>query len=137
MKAMGTFAQGIAAYDSGKYTRKVMDTNARNALNDSTFDQERIREQGRAYMGAQLNSQAASGFAVGTGTALDELKESAVNRELEILVRRRAGLSEAQGFKQQGDLAYYQGKNQRAGAMLSGVAQIADDVAKAYTGGAG
>ena len=136
MKAVGQFAGGISAYDAGKYTRRVMQTNAQNALNAGVSERDRIRVAARAAMGEQLVAQGGSGFQMGTGSALDALRESAINRELDFAVSRQRASMAAQGFKQQGDIAYAQGKAALAGGILSGVETIASTIASAYTGGA-
>jgi hypothetical protein len=134
MKAVGMFAQGISAFDAGKYTRKVMATNSQNALNDGVAERDRIRFAARQAMGQQLVDQGGSGFASGTGSALDALKESAISRELDFAVSRRRASMAAAGYKQQGDLAYAQGKSAMAGGILSGAAEIASEVAGAFGG---
>lgn len=137
MKAVGMFAQGIAANDAGKYTRSVMATNSQNALNDGVSERDRIRYAARQTMGQQLVDQGGSGFQTGTGSALDSLKQSVANRELDFAVSRRNAGMKAAGYKQQGDLAYAQGKAAMAGGIISGAAEIASEVAGAFAGGAG
>jgi hypothetical protein len=137
MKAVGQFAGGISAFDAGKYTRRVMQTNAQNAQNAGLEERDRIRGAARAAMGSQLVAQGGSGFQMGTGSALDALRESAMNRELDFAVSRQRANMAATGFKQQGELAYAKGKAALAGGILSGVETIAEEVASAYTGGAG
>jgi hypothetical protein len=137
MKAVGQFAGGIAAYDAGKYTRRVMRVNAQNAQNAGVAERDRIRTAARSAMGGQLVGQGGSGFQTGTGSALDALAQSAINRELDIAVsRQRAGMA-ADAFKQKGDLAYAKGKAAMAGGILAGAVTIAETIAGAYTGGAG
>lgn len=137
MKAVGQFAGGISAYDAGKYTRRVMNVNAQNAQNAGLSERDRIRGAARMAMGRQLVAQGGSGFQMGTGSALDALRESAMNRELDLAVsRQRAGMAAA-GYQQQGKIAYAQGKAALAGGILSGVETIAETVASAATGGAG
>lgn len=134
MKAVGMFAQGISAYDSGKYTRKVMATNSQNALNQGVMERDRVREAARVAMGQQLVDQGGSGFSVGTGSALDALKQSAIGRELDLALSRSKASSAAAGFKQQGDMAYAKGKAAMAGGIISGAAEIASEVAGAFGG---
>lgn len=137
MKAVGQFTQGIAAYDAGKYSRKVARINEQNTRNEGVGERDKIRLMARMAMGAQLVDQASSGFQVGTGSALDALRESATARELDILTSRSNAESRAQGFKQQGDLAYAQGYSGLVGGIFSGATTLMDEVAKAFTGGAG
>lgn len=134
MKAVGMFAQGIAAYDSGKYTRGVMQTNAQNAQNAGVMERDRVREAARMAMGAQLTQQGSSGFDTGTGSALDALHQSAINRELDLALSRTKASNAATGFTQQGDIAYAQGKAAMAGGIISGAAEIASEIAGAFGG---
>jgi hypothetical protein len=134
MKAVGQFAGGISAYDAGKYTRRTMQTNAQNAGNAGLEERDRIRSAARSVMGQQLVAQGASGFQMGTGSALDALRESTMNRELDLLVSRRNAGMKAADFKQQGDIAYAKGKAALAGGIISGVETIAEEVASAATG---
>lgn len=137
MKAVGQFTQGIAAYDAGKYSRKVMRVNARNRMNDGVAEQEQIRFAARQSMGRQLVAGGSSGFQLGTGSALDALFESAANREMDLALSRRRAESEAAGFRQSGDLAYAQGKSAMVGGMISGAATVMEQVSAAFGGGAG
>jgi hypothetical protein len=134
MKAVGMFAQGIASYDAGKYTRSAMQTNGQNAQNAGVMERDRVREAARISMGRQLVEQGGSGFAVGTGSGLDALHASAIARELDLSLSRAKASSAAAGFKQQGDLAYAQGKSAMAGGIISGAAEIASEVAGAMGG---
>jgi hypothetical protein len=134
MKAIGMFAQGISAYDAGKYTRSVMATNSQNAQNDGVAERDRIRFAARMTMGQQLVGQGGSGFDVNSGSALDALKESTIGRELDFAVSRRKASMAAAGYKQEGDLAYAKGKAALAGGIISGAAEIASEVAGAFGG---
>lgn len=137
MKAVGMFAQGISAYDAGKYTRRVMATNAQNTLNASVGEQDRIRDSARVAMGQQLVDQGASGFQTGTGSALEALHQSAVNRELDLALSRAKASAGATDYTQKGTLAYNQGKAAMAGGIISGAAEIASEVAGAFGGAPG
>jgi hypothetical protein len=110
MKAVGMFAGGISAYDSGKYTRRVMDTNRQNALNAGVMQRDRIRESARMAMGQQLVAQGSSGAGVGTGSALDALHASAINRELDLALSRAGASAQAGDYARKGFMAYQQGK---------------------------
>lgn len=136
-KAVGMFAQGISAYDSGKYTRKVMNTNAQNVENQGVSERDRVREAARMAMGQQLVGQGGSGFSTGTGSALDALHASAINRELDFAVSRMKANSQAAELKQKGQIAYAQGKAAEAGGIISGVAELASEAAGAFGGAAG
>lgn len=130
-EAVGDFTQGIAAYDAGKYTRRVMQINAQSALDQGVAQRERIRTQARMQMGQQLVDQGASGFQVGTGSALDALRESAINRELDLMTSRQNATLRANGYEQQGALAYASGYSSMVGGIISGAAKLADAAAGA------
>lgn len=131
MKAAGHLVDGIAAYRAGRFNRAVARTNATNALRDGAMEETRIREAARAAMGRQVALQSAGGFMPGQGSALDELRESALNASLDILLtRRRAGM-EAQGFDVQGRAARAAGNN----ALLSGALRAAGEIADYAKGG--
>jgi hypothetical protein len=70
----------------------------------------------------------------GTGSALDALKVSVLNREMDFAVSRRGAGMKAAGFKQEGDLAYAKGKAAMASGIISGAAEIASEVAGAFGG---
>jgi hypothetical protein len=122
---MGDFVGGVAAYDAGKYTRNVMRTNAVNVERDGAMQIERQRDTARIHMGRQLAGLASSGFSL-DGSALDALRESAIESEMEIQQTRRAAASQAQGLKTQGQMAYSSGYNQMSGGIISGAVKIMD-----------
>jgi hypothetical protein len=130
-------AGGIASYDAGKYTRSAMNINARNVQTGSLAERDKIRLASRLQMGRQLNDQASSGFAVGTGSSIDALRESAINRELDLMTSHANADSKAATFTQQGTLAYAKGYSDMIGGFISGAATLMDDAAKAAAGGAG
>jgi hypothetical protein len=134
MKAVGMFAGGIAAYDAGKYTRKVMGVNAQNSLNTGVSERDRVRYASRMQMGAQLVDQGASGFAPGTGSALDAMRASVANRELDFAVSRAKASGQATEFTNKGFQAYQQGKAAMSAGILNGAAEIASEVAGAMGG---
>jgi hypothetical protein len=134
MKAVGMFAGGISAYDSGKYTRRVMDTNRQNALNAGVMQRDRIRESARMAMGQQLVAQGGSGAGVGTGSALDALHASAINREMDLALSRAGASAQAGDYARKGFMAYQQGKAALSAGIISGAAEIASEVAGAMGG---
>lgn len=130
-------AQGVAAYDAGKYTRKVMRINEHQAEVDGVAMGERIRSNVRQTIGRQIVAQGSSGFVPMEGTALDEIRESAINGELDVLTARREAKMRAIGFRTQGDLAYNQGYSAMTGGILAGAASLAEKAASAGSGGGG
>lgn len=137
MNAIAPVLGGMAANSSSKYTKKVMVQNATAAQGDAAAVRERIDYAARQQIGRQLVGQADSGFQIGTGSATDALRESAINRELDILTSRRQADAKAQGFRQEGNLARSQGKAALFGGIVSGAATLANDAVAAFGGGGG
>lgn len=137
LEGVGQIASGLAANASGKYTRKIMRQNAVNVAADGMEQGERIRTASRLSLGRQLVAQGGSGFAMGTGTALDELHESAIEREIDLATVRRQATMKGQGYIQQGDLARAQGKSAMIGGFISGAASFMKAASSAFGGGAG
>jgi hypothetical protein len=137
MKAVGQMAGGIASYDAGRFTKRVMRTNAQNAQNEGVMERDRIRHAARLAMGRQIVGQAGTGFAVGTGSALDELKESKIAEELDLMASRLNASSKAAAFRSEGDLAYMKGYSDMTGGILSGAMTLMEQAAGAFGGGGG
>jgi hypothetical protein len=131
------FSQGIAAFDAGKYTRDVEKVNAQNIQNMGVSERDRVRYAARLQMGQQLVDQGGSGFSTGTGTALDALHASAINRELDFAMSRAKANGQMAEHLQKGRMAYNQGKSAMVGGIISGAAEIAQEVAGGFAGAAG
>lgn len=134
MKAIGQFAEGASAYEAGKFTRKVMQTNAANAQRDGAAEAARLRDTARLAIGRQFAGLAASGFDPASGSALDAVRESSIEAELDIMTARRRAQAAAMGYKSQGQIAYAQGYNAQSAGVISGVNSIIDSAAKSYGG---
>lgn len=131
-KAFGQIIQGVASQESGKYTRSVMLANARNQEADTQMEIERLRDSARLAMGRQVAGLAGGGLQF-DGSALDAVRESGIESQLEILQTRRKGTLTAEGLRSQGRVAYAQGYN----GMIQGFAGAAAEIAKtAGSGGA-
>lgn len=137
MNAIGPVVGGIAANNAGKYNQKIFRRNAQTTQAEGSMEREKIRFAARIAEGRQLVAQGGSGFEVGTGSALDELRESETAREMDLMVSRFNADSRAAGFRQQGNLARAQGKSALVGGIISGAATLANDVASAFAAGAG
>lgn len=134
LQGVGSIQQGMAANRASKYTRAVMRVNSRNALNDGTEESDRIRTAARLTMGRQIVGQGASGFEIGTGSALDALRESAIEREIDLATVSRQATMKAQGYTQQGDLARAQGKSALTAGLISGAGHFMNAAASAFGG---
>lgn len=136
MQGVGSIMGGIAANRAGKFTRKAMRVNERNAYGDGEEQASRIRDAARIEMGRQMVAQGASGFQMGTGSPLDALRESAINREVDLATIRRQTKMKGDGFVQQGEQARAEGKSALIGGIMSGAASFMDAASSAF-GGAG
>lgn len=134
MKAIGQFAEGASAYEAGKFSRKVMQTNASNAERDGAAEASRIRDAARLSLGRQLAGLASSGFDPASGSALDAIRESSIEAELDILTTRRKADMAATGYKSQGQMAYAQGYNAQSAGVIAGVNSIIDSAKASYAG---
>lgn len=135
MKAMGPLIEGSSAYEAGRFTRAAMKTNSSNARRDGAAEASRLRDTARLAMGRQLAGLASSGFNASSGSALDALRESAVESELEIMSAQRRAEARAQGYKVQGDAAYASGYNAMTAGIFNGAAALVESAAGAYGGG--
>jgi hypothetical protein len=135
MKAAGHIMEGQAAYEAGKFNRRVAETNAVNAERDGTVDEARIRDAARFAMGAQVAAQASGGFQAGTGSAIDALKESAVNSAVAQLQARRQARSAATASRTQGAIAYAAGRNAQTAGYMNAAKSLIDDYGKAAAAG--
>lgn len=134
MKAMGQFAEGIAAYDAGKFTKKVMQLNATHTERDGAAETSRLRDAARLSMGRQVAGLASSGFSESSGSAIDALRESAIESEMDIMNTRRRASLQAAGLRTQGALARNEGYSRMVGGIVSGAATMVEEAAK-YGGG--
>jgi hypothetical protein len=137
MKGVGQILGGLQANAQGKYNKKLAYRNAQQREAAGVMERERIRLAARLADGQEINSQGASGFTVGEGSALDALRASATNREMDILTSRFNASSAATASRLQGNQAKAQGRQQMIGGLISGAATIAEQVASAAFGGAG
>lgn len=131
MKAAAAAIDGFAASKAGQANRRIARANERNINRDGVAEEQRIRELARAAMGRQAATQAASGFEPGTGSAIDELRESALNQTIDIMLTRRRTAAEARNQRMQGKAAY------RAGVfgLASGAARAAGEIVNYSKGG--
>lgn len=131
---VGSIVQGVAGLQAGKYNKKIGQANQRQALAEGAEEALRIRRAGRMFLGRQIAAQGESGFEVGTGSALDTLRESQTNIELEAMEAMHQGVTRGVEYARQGDMAYRQGKMQLVEGLFgaaSGMAKGASDYAAA------
>ena len=140
VSAVGSIVNGAASYEAGRYNKKVAEQNAISAEREGAANVARIREAARQAMGQQIGAQAANGFQIGTGSALDSLTESQINATLDALNARREAQSRAIGYRVQGAQAMAAGKNAFTAGMFNAASTVLDykaDWASARSGTSG
>jgi hypothetical protein len=99
----GSLVKGLGTNAAAKANARAADQNAVAELNNGVAEEARIRDGARQAMGEQIGAQGASGFQLGTGSALDALAESQINSTIDALSARRAAASSARGYNVKAD----------------------------------
>jgi hypothetical protein len=121
----GSLVQGIGAKKAGNSQAAADNANAFAAENDGAAQAQQIRDAARLAMGQQVGAQAESGFAVGAGGALNSLRESAINSELDVLNIRRKAATQAAAYRQQAKQAKAQGTMGLVGSLFGAANAVA------------
>jgi len=137
VKAVGGVFQGITQQNAYNAAAKVDDQNANNALTGGAFDQLDIEHKLRATQGEALAATAANGVAVGTGSALDLLRQNAVNAQMDILSRKyeatmtaKSYSDKAAGERKAAKGALFGGILNAGASILTGMQGIGDQSAE-------
>lgn len=138
MQAFGAVKGGNDQAKAANYEAGIDDENAHLALLDGAHDEASIRRQERAASGEMIAAQGASGVQIGTGSALEALRENAYTAEYDALSARYTAATKAHGYSldaQRQRAAARQAKTGgllRAGAaLLQGVSQFSSTTALA------
>jgi hypothetical protein len=137
VKAVGGVVQGISQQKAYNAAAAVDDQNSSNALTQGAFDQLDIEKRLRATQGEALAATAGNGVEVGTGSALDLLKQNAVNAQMDILSRKyEAALTaknysdKAAGERKAGRGALFGGILNAGASILTGMQGMGDQSAE-------
>lgn len=143
LQATGALGEGKAGYKSGMYDAAVAEENARLATLDGAMRESAIRREGRQIDGEMIAAMGASGVQLGTGSALEVLRESAYNNELDALTERYNAAAEARGYRLDAARSRAGAKDARkagflraGAAILGGVSQFSSTTRLARAGGA-
>lgn len=93
--------KGVTEHNALNADAKVDDENARRSVLDGALQGEEIRRQERAVSGEAVAAMGANGVAIGTGSALDLLRQNAVEREYDVLNKRYAAGTQADAYRAQ------------------------------------
>lgn len=112
------------ALATGKQNAQVLRAKAAEEQAQGVAERSQIRAAARAAMGRQVTAAAESGFAPGAGSALTDLEESLVNRELDLLTSKRTASARAAGLEQQAGFAKREAAFGAAASILNGATQM-------------
>ncbi|HEY0149851.1 MAG TPA: hypothetical protein VGB70_12720 [Allosphingosinicella sp.] len=123
LSAFGAIGEGKAAYRAGMYDAAVSDENARLTTLEGAFEEGRIRREERALSGEAMAAMGASGVMLGTGSALELLRENAYLSEMDALTARWNAAGQARGYRMDAERARAGARDaRRAGYMRAGTA---------------
>ncbi|MFZ4687848.1 MAG: hypothetical protein ACOYLS_01290 [Polymorphobacter sp.] len=122
---------GISGMQAGNYNARAAERDAVAAQQDGAAAEARVREEARYAAGEAIAAQGQSGMQLGTGSALDLLRENAVNAELDQLTIRTRAENMRRGKIGEAGLARATGR----AALVQGIIGTAEDAARAFGGG--
>lgn len=117
-------AGGFAGYRAANANAAYADANAQSALVDGATASTNSNNQYRAAIGNQIAAQGASGFQMGTGSALDALNQSRINEASAAMSINRQASIRAQIYHAQAQ----QDRASGTQALLSGILKGASGV---------
>jgi hypothetical protein len=128
---MSKMLAGIAGNQAGIFNARAADNNAQAASAEAAAVAERVRQEGRMAAGEAIAAQGQSGLQLGTGSALDLLRENAIQTELDRMTVYQRGENRRRGFKAEAMMQRAEAKN----ALIAGIIGTAEDAIKAGAGG--
>jgi hypothetical protein len=135
--AAGSIVQGVGGVISARKNKQAAYGAAHEELRTSIEEQREIRKNARRQIGSQIAAQWGNGLEGGSGTAIDDLRESQLEAALDVMEARRQGTSRAKALRAQGKTAEREGYFSAAGSLLgaaSSVGGMQTDWAQARTG---
>jgi hypothetical protein len=112
LQAFSSVMGAVENFQAARAEARTLNENARRTDLDGAIQGQEMRRESRAAIGEQLAAGAASGVAIGTGSALDLIGESAQEAEFEILNLRRQAADQSANLR-------YQAKVTRRGATAA------------------
>lgn len=129
---MSQILQGMSAMNAANFNAKAAGQQADAAVQQGVADSARVRDAARYAAGEAVAAQAENGVQIGTGSALDLLRENKLNAELDMMtVRTKAG-NTARSWRDRQALAKAEARDALTGALLS----TAEQGVKLAAGGA-
>jgi hypothetical protein len=113
----GKVFAGIGDQKAANYNAKLIEAQARQAAEASSYDEAALRRQQRQEIASQVASIGSRGLDV-SGSIVDVIRQNAANAEMDALALRYRGQIEQAGYKSQAQMKRYEGKQ----ALYSGIA---------------
>ncbi|NIJ34339.1 hypothetical protein [Sphingomonas oligoaromativorans] len=98
LQVAGSLMGAKSQADAYNYNASVDRTNAQQSLHDGAAQQNDIMARARAISGDALAASAANGVEVGTGSALDALRQTAINAQFNALSARAQAVGRANAY---------------------------------------
>lgn len=130
---MSKLLAGISASQAAGYNARAAESEGLQAQNDGVAAEAQVRDEARYAAGEAIAAQGQSGLQLGTGSALDVLRESALNAELDRMRLRTRAENQRRAKKHEAALQRSAGRS----ALAAGILGTVTDVAIAAVGGGG
>ncbi|ARS27612.1 hypothetical protein [Sphingomonas sp. KC8] len=124
LQAAGPIMQGQADYKAGMANARAADANAQQAEVSGVMEEAEIRRRSRMAQGDAISEMGAGGIQLGTGTALEVLRESAINAEFDVLASRYTSSSQARAYRADASASRSAAKSARIGGFLRAGAAV-------------
>jgi len=124
--AVGSVVKGVGGFQAGKANAYAARAEARAATQEGVAQEADIRAQARRAAGEAVAAIGANGGGLGTGSALDLLRETALESGLDLLRVRRGAANKAMGLEAQAKNYRRQGAFDLVGGLLQAGATAAD-----------
>lgn len=132
LQAGGALVQGIGGLQAGKANARLARAEAKAALREGVARDDEIRRAARRAAGEAIAAMGANGVDLGTGSALDALREIEVESGLDRLRAKAEAQGRASALRYQAKVYKRQGAFQLLGGLLG-----ASSAAAGAAGGGG
>lgn len=119
----GTALKVHGQISAGVHNKRVAYARAQEEERAGSQKELQIRAVARKAIGEQVAAQASNGFLGDTGSALEALAESQINRESDVLNVRREAMGRAQSLRAEGDYAKRTAFMDAAGTIIGAAQQ--------------
>jgi len=140
MMAVGTAVSAYGQYQAGKaqqkayeYNAAIQEQNARIAKEQAEYEARRQESRTRKMLARQRVAYAGSGVVANTGTALDTLRQTMQEGEMDKMAILYGGSVEAVNQRSQAALSRMQGKAAKTAGMYNAAGTLLSGGGQTYT----